>query len=283
MIRRALLLAALCLGPAASADPDGGPSPVHPERSRGAPESADSRSPPDSARGEGEELERYRTPFEVLTERAVGTASRAVRFDWRRKTVGVALVGSQLLELNNFTSARVGGALRTPVGGLMAELAVTRVVTWGSPSADKLELTPYRQVARPSRLEVDLNLAYPLFEGVSTPRWSFLPTTELVLSVDAGLRWSYYPGALAGAGFGEALGNLFAFQLSERERTNLAPRRLPGMELDTARYALLAGFSLDLYFQSGLFLTPRAMVALPITGSGLGWWWELNGSVGWMF
>ncbi len=227
-------------------------------------------------------LERYRTPFEVLTERMVGTASRAVRFDWRRKTVGVAVIGSQLLELNNFASARVGGSVRTPVlGGFMGELAITRVVTWGSASTQMLP--PYTQVARPSRMELDLNLGWPLFEGVSTPRWSFLPPVELVLSLEGGLRYSYYPGALAGANFGEAFTNLFAVQLSERERGNLAPDRLNGMELDGARYNLLVGLNLDLYFQSGLFFTPRVMVALPVTGSRLGWWWELSGSAGWMF
>ena len=39
-----------------------------------------------------------------MMERMIGVASRAVRVDWRRKRVGFGVVGSRLLELNNFSS-----------------------------------------------------------------------------------------------------------------------------------------------------------------------------------
>lgn len=275
MIRRLLLLALLSLPGTALADP-AQPGLVSPEPAGSTP----TLSPDDS-------LERYRTPFEVLSERMIGEASRALRFDWRRKTLGVGVLGSQLLELNNFTSARLGGFARTPLGNLMTEAAVTWVFTGGSESSERLALTPYRQSGRPSRLELDLNLGYPLAEGVVTAWPGFFPATELVFSVQAGFRYLYYPGELHGAGFREIAKAVFAPKLSDRELENLEEDRLPGMEVDGARYNLLAGLSVDLYFKSGGFVAPRAMIAVPIlsslSDSGLGWWWELSLGLGWMF
>jgi len=115
----------------------------------------------------------------------------------------------------------------------------------------------------------------------------FFPATELVFSVDAGFRYLYYPGSLHGAGFREIAKALFSPGLTDRELENLEADRLPGMELDGGRYNLLAGLSVDLYFRSGGFVSPRAMIAVPLlsslTGSGLGWWWELSLGLGWMF
>ena len=259
MIRSLVLAAALC-GTAALAQADGG-LPVSDETA----------------------LEPFRAPLEVLTERALGEASRAVRYDWRKSTVGFGVVGSQLLELNNFASARVGGFVRTPLGGFMGELAVTRVFTWGSTSTDELALTPYRQSARPSRVELDLNLGYPLAEGVVTPRFSFIPPMEMVFSIDAGVRYLYYPGSFSNMSAGDVFKGLFAPQLSQKEIDNLELHRLPGMQIDPARYSLLLGFSLDVYFQNGVFFSPRVMLALPVFGGNLGVWWELSLRLGWSF
>jgi hypothetical protein len=239
--------------------------------------------PPPEEAPKDDTIDRHRTPFEVLNERMLGVASRAVRFDWRTKRLGVGLIGSQLLELNNFSSARFGGLVRRPVGDFMGELAITRVLTWGSVSTDKLALTPYRQAGRPSRIELDINVGYPLAEGVATARPGFFPATELVFSANAGLRYAYYPGALSGATFGEVARALIAPSLSAKELENLEGKRPPGMQIDEGRYNLLTGLALDVYFQTGGFLSPRAMIALPITGSDLGLWWELTFSAGWMF
>jgi hypothetical protein len=58
------------------------------------------------------------------------------------------------------------------------------------------------------------------------------------------------------------------------------------MKLDGDRFALLGGFSLDLYFHSGIFLGPRVLLAPPIfsglSGSSLGAFWELTFRIGWM-
>ncbi|MBN1205364.1 MAG: hypothetical protein JXB05_10615 [Myxococcaceae bacterium] len=271
MIRSALLLIAVLGLPSATLAAEEPP-----------PASAKEEPPPEEA-PEDPALDRFRTPFEVLNERMIGVASRPVRFDWRKKRLGIGLIGSQLLELNNFSSARFGGFVRRPLGGFMGELAITRVLTWGSASTDKLALTPYRQSGRPSRIELDLNVGYPLAEGVATARPGFLPATELVFSASAGLRYAYYPGALSGATFGQVAKALIAPSLSAKELENLERKLPPGMQIDEGRYNLLTGLGLDVYFQTGGFLSPRAMIALPITGSDLGLWWELTFSAGWMF
>jgi hypothetical protein len=227
-------------------------------------------------------LERYRTPLDAMMERMIGIASRAVRVDWRRKNLGFGLLGGRPLELNNFGSARLGGFVRKPLGNVMGEIAVNRVFTWGSESTKKLALTPYRQVGRPSRFELDLNVAYPLAEGVATARAGFFPATELVFSANAGLRYLYYHGALSGVGFRRTVTGLAAPRLSSRELDKLEDRRLPGMQVDGARYNLLAGFSLDVYFRGGGFLAPRVMATLPITGSDLDWWWDVSLALGWL-
>lgn len=292
LIRSALLLVAVLGLPSAALAAEE-PPPASAEAVRGeggappgteTPEQPGKEEPPtEEAQAEDETLERYRTPFEVLNERMIGVASRAVRFDWRKRRLGVGLIGSQLLELNNFSSARFGGFVRKPMGSFMGELAITRVLTWGSDSTDKLALTPYRQAGRPSRIELDVNVGYPLAEGVATSRPGFFPATELVFSANAGFRYAYYPGALSGASFGEVARSLIAPRLSEKEQANLESKLPPGMQIDAGRYNLLAGLGLDVYFQTGGFFTPRAMVALPITGTDLGLWWELTFSAGWMF
>lgn len=231
-------------------------------------------------------LELQRTPFEALTERALGTASRAVRFDWRRTTVGFGVTSAALLELNNFASGRVGGFVRTPLGSnFMLELAFTRVFTWGSTSSELLGLTPYRQYARPSRVELDLNASYALFEGVATARPGFIPAAQFVFSVSAGLRYLFYPGSLNNMSAGEVAGAIFAPGLGDTEVTNMNSQMLPGMQLDRSRYQVLAGFQLDVYFQPGLFVTPRVMLGIPLisapTGRGIGWWWEMSLLAGW--
>ncbi len=282
MIRSWLLVARLLLAPPpAPADPAPAtdPAPAAPA-SEAAKQPA--IEPAKQPAQQDNSLDRYRTPLDAMMERMIGVASRAVRVDWRRKKVGFGVLGSRLLELNNFSSARLGGFVRRPFGNLMGELAISRAFTWGSESTRKLALTPYRQVGRPSRFELDLNLAYPLAEGVATPRSRYFPATELVFSANAGLRYLYYHGSLSGAGFRGTAAGLIKPQLSRRELDNLEGRRAPAMQVDGARYNLLTGLSLDVYFHSGGFLAPRVLAALPVTGSGLDWWWEVSMALGWL-
>lgn len=229
-------------------------------------------------------LERYRTPLEALLERPVGETSRAVRFDWRRSRVGFGLMTSSLLELNNYSSFRLGGYVRKAIGNVMLEAGATWVFVFSSDASNKLALTPYRQFARPPRLEVDVTVGYAIAEGVVTSRPGMVPAAQLVLSANVGARYLYYPGSLAGVPALDVLGSLFSPRLSDKEISNLDPKRLPAMQIDRARYSLLAGFTLDVYFRPGVSVTPRVMLALPvfsgIQGAGLGWWWELSLAIG---
>lgn len=232
-------------------------------------------------------VEKHRTPFDELNERAIGQASRAVRVNWRQKTAGVAFSYGQLLELNNFSSATFGGLLRLPAAGLMFELGASWVHSWGSDSSEKLALTPYRQVGRPSRLEIDINASLPLFEGVSTPRFGFIPATELVFSLTLGFRYNYYLGSMSGMPAGDVIGRIFSAKLNQQELDNLERWRLPSMQIDPARYQLLLGGTFDIFFAPGAFVTPRALIGLPLfsllNGVGLSTWWELGAQVGWLF
>lgn len=273
MIRSLALCAALFVAGAARA---GEPAPAT---------SAGAEAPPGKV-PDPTTVERARTPFEALNERLIGSASRAVRFDWRRKTAGFGLLTSSLLELNNFASMRVGGFARIPTGDFVVELAASRAIVWGSDSTAKLAQTPYRQSGRPNRFELDLNVDYVLAEGVVTPRPSFLPPAQLVFSVTGGFRYLVYTETWRNLSLGEIGLALVSPSLQQKELDNLESGRLPAMQLDRGRFGLLTGFSLDLYFQSGLFVSPRVLLALPVfsglTQSGLGAWWELTVRVGWM-
>jgi hypothetical protein len=231
-------------------------------------------------------LEAARTPFHELNERLIGAASRAVRFDWRQKTLGFGLLTSSLLELNNFSSARAGAFVRLPHGDFLFEFAASRVFVSGSDSTDQLAQTPYRQVGRPSRWELDANVDYVLAEGVVTPRPDFIPPAQLVFSVTGGFRYLIYAQTWRSLSASEVGLALFSPTLQQAELDNLDRARLPAMKLDGDRFALLGGFSLDLYFHSGIFLGPRVLLAPPIfsglSGSSLGAFWELTFRIGWM-
>ena len=241
-------------------------------------------SPADAEKAD-DTLEGFRTPIDALNERMIGAASKSVRFDWRKSTLGFGLIGSELLERNNFGSTRFGIMARKPFGSFVGEVAITRASTWGTDSTEKLALTPYRQHGRPSRFELDVNVGYPLAEGVVTALPGFFPATQLVFSANAGFRYLVYPGAMGGMKFQDVATSLLAPRLTGHELGQLESSRPGGMQIDPARYGLLAGLSVDLYFGSGGFLSPRAMMAVPllgaVTGTGLGFWWELSLALGW--
>jgi hypothetical protein len=235
-----------------------------------------------------ETIERYRTPLDVLSDKMIGAASRAVRYDWRNQTISFGATGGELLELNNFQSERVGGFVRTSVAqALMLELMVTGVLTQGTDSTYALSLTPYRQYARPEHVEVDINLGLPLLEAVTTPRWGWLPTMELVVFLEVDLRYRIFPGGYGGMNAGDTLLALFAPKMSQREIDNLEPRRLPGMAVDTGVYDVLAGLVFEAQLQSGFIIAPRVMLCPPLmngfTGSHISWWWDISLALGWGF
>ncbi|MEL6548161.1 MAG: hypothetical protein AAFQ82_26275, partial [Myxococcota bacterium] len=194
---------------------------------------------------------------------------------------------SQLSELNTFRSGRYGLLLRTPLGrSLLGELGLSYVRTTSTQSSETLALTPFRQAGRPSRLEVELNLSLPLAEGVVTTLPSFVPPLEMVFSLTTSLRYAYYRGSQNGLSLRRSFSNAFRPSLTQQELDNLESRRLGGMVIDPARFALMAGFTQDIYFSSGAFISPRAMLNIPlggITETTLSFWWEISVAAGWTF
>ncbi len=241
-----------------------------------------------------------REPVDRLTEHYLGSTSRPVRFDWRDSWVTFGLTGSELIERNNFGSFKVGLLARRAFLGFMIEGALSYVYVIGTSSSELLGLTPYRQPSRPSRVEIDVNASYPLFEGVVTPLFDFIPPSEMVISATVAGRYLFYPEILIGerrwqststwtntSTWMDVAQSLGTAQMLEADQTLLEENALGGMAVDPALVHTLAGLTLDAYYQPGLFFGARALVGIPalqlVSGTQLGFWWEMTLRAGWAF
>lgn len=233
------------------------------------------------ARGEeGEPVEDplspYRLPFDVLMDRAIGSTAQPVAFNWRRTTAHVGVYGDFLFELNNFNSQRVGGLARFPSGSVLYELGVGYVRVEDTWSSELLALTPYRQPGRPSRMELDFHVGFPLAEGVVTARPRFFPALQMVFMGWAGVHYSVYPMSFDGMKAREVAGALLSPGLTETEIDNLDERRLDAMEVDPLRFALMAGFGDDIYLRQNVFVSPRVTFNVPLFTAAIEsdlWFW----------
>lgn len=263
-----------------------------------APEEAPAQAPDDDDADPS--VDRYRVPVDRLAEHYLGSTSRAVRFDWRRSPAIVAIQGGELLERNNFGSFRLGAVVRRPFDSWVLEGGLSYVFVTPTESSRLLALTPYRQPGRPSRVELDLNVSHPIFEGVVTPLHDILPPAEMVLSATGGVRYLFYYETLVGErawddvdtwteletwrDIGEGLASA---QLRDSDRVVLERHALGGMGIDPAILHALVGLTFDGYFQPGLLLSSRVLVALPVlapvSGTRLGFWFEVGLAVGWAF
>jgi len=245
-------------------------------------------------------IDEVRTPVDRLTEHYLGSTSRPVRFDWRNSLFMIGVQGGELLERNNFGSFRLGGYVRKAFLGFTFELGAHNAFVFGTESSEILRLTPYRQAARPPRIEIDANVSYPLFEGVVTPLFDFIPASEMVFSVMGGARYLLYPQTIIGDRdwdrqstwtdtntWQEISLGLATAQLNAADLRVLERRAYGGMQVDPALVHTLAGLSFDAYYQPGLFFSTRALVAIPalttVTGTRLSFFWELSLSMGWAF
>lgn len=229
----------------------------------GSARAQDAETQPETAEEE-DPLSPYRTEFDELTERTIGTASMPVEFNWRRSDIQVAGTGTFLFELNNFDSARVGALLRLPSDKLMFEIGLNYAHVWDTPSSQLLALTPYRQPGRPPRMELDLTFGFPLAEGVVTTVPKIFPAVQMVFNGYAGLRYGFYPTGFKGMKVGKIVTSLIAPALSDEEIANLDEARLDAMATDRGRYGLVAGIGNDLYFKQGFFVSPRFLMAIPV-------------------
>jgi hypothetical protein len=226
----------------------------------------------------------HRVRFDVLADRAIGTTSVPVAFDWRRNTLQLAATGSLLVELNNFNSVRGGLLARVPTGDVLVEVGVSYARVWDTPSSQLLALTPYRQPGRPDRLELDLAVGLPLAEGVVTTAPKFFPAVQMAFLGYAGFRYSVYPTGWPGMRPGQVFRAILSPSLTEIEIDNLDDDRPEAMAIDPGRYGLLMGVGNDIYFEQGLFLSPRVMFAVPIlapaSGTDLLFWADISLALG---
>lgn len=301
-------IALLCgAWPAFGQDAPAEPTPADPAPAEPAPAEAPAEEKGEPAYDLGEEpgaldttIDKFKTPVDRLSEHYLGSTSKPVRFDWRRSWVILGVHGSELIERNNFGSFRVGGVVRKALLSLMLEAGVNYVFVLPTESSRLLGLTPYVQPSRPSRVEIDINLSYPLFEGVMTPLFDFIPPSELVFNVTAGGRYLFYPDVLIGdrnwrspgtytefATWRDIATSLGTAQLLETDIVILERRRLSGMRIDPALIHTLVGFTVDAYYQPGVFFSGRALLNIPalsvVNGTRLGFFWELSLFGGWAF
>lgn len=218
-----------------------------------------------------------------LLEHFLGATSRSIRFDWRGSPVQLGVYVGELIERNNYASYRGGLILRKAFGEALLEVLFSGVYTAPTLSSELLALTPYQQSGRPARLEFGLNGGYPIAEGVVTPNFSWVPPAQLVWMAYGGMTYALYPTLV-----GKHWQNLWRPNITDDERVDLAPVTLGGMHVDAARFQVMVGTSLDVYFVPGIFVTPRVMMAIPLgfsllTGSELGFWWEWGMAIGYAF
>jgi hypothetical protein len=194
-----------------------------------------------------------------------------VRFDWRRSPAMLLLHGSELIERNNFATFRVGGLARKAFDSWLLEGGATWVFVSPTESSRMLALTPYRQAGRPPRLELEVNLSHPLFEGVVTPLHDILPPAEMVLHATVGARYLFYWQNVVGDRawdrdttwteldtWRDIAEGLATGQLRDEDRARLERDALGGMGVDPALgVPLLApvnGTRLGFFFEAGLGL-----------------------------
>lgn len=210
-------------------------------------------------------LSPHRADFDVLMERAIGTASQPVAFSWRSTTAHVAAHGSFLVELNTFNSGRVGATGRFPVGGTLLEVSGSWVFVGDTDASRQIALTPYRQPGRPRRAELDLGLSIPLAEGVVTSAPKIFPALQLVFHGYVGVRYAIHPtGFDSSFSVGQVARALANPRLTDDELDNLEGVRLGAMAVDRGRYNIMAGIGNDIYLRQGLFVTPRVSLAVPL-------------------
>ncbi len=234
-----------------------------------------------------ESLTEERTSVNELLQQTIGTTTRSLRFDWRKSPIHVGLTAGQLLELNNFNSWRTGATLRVPLEDFLIDLQASYVYVRDSRSSELMALTPYRQAGRPTRFELDLGLQWPIAEGVVTPRFNWLPTVDLSLSLYAGIRYFIYPGIYRFDGVLQTVRQLLSTELTTDELADLEDTRLLAMDVVPNRYSSLAGFSTDIYMRFGLFFNLKTLIHIPIgsneTVLNAWWWYELSASMGMAF
>lgn len=256
--RPALLL--LLATPAWGLDPAADTGDAPPSEPSDAPET--STDAPQAA--EDDPLSPYRADFDVLMERAIGTASQPVAFPWRRTTAHLAAHGSYLAELNLFNSGRIGATGRVPAGGTLIEVGASWVIVGDSRASRQIAETPYRQPGRPDRLEIDLGVSIPLAEGVVTAAPKLIPALHLVFHGYVGLRYAIHPTGFRGRTFGQIARATVNPSLTDAEIDNLEGARLGAMAVDRGRYNVMVGIGNDIYLRQGLFVTPRLSLAVPL-------------------
>lgn len=273
--------------PAPTAAPTTAPTTEQPATTTTTTEQATTTAPPTEPAHvvDSTTLEVNRTPLQALNEHFLGTASRPVRFDWRKSPSMFVFRLNEVQERNSFGQWQLGLGWRRAFDDLIFELGANAFFAYDTPSSQLLALTPFRQAGRPNHFQLEANVGYALVEGVVTPQWSWLPPMQMVLVGHAGLRYLVYVESFTGGRSAtDVAGSLVSPQLTVEELTALERTAPEGMQIDPARLHAMVGASLDVYVQPGFLISPRVSVSppllSPVTSSQIGFFWELGFAVG---
>ncbi len=203
-----------------------------------------------------------KVPLETLLERSIAYAKRPSIVEWRKKAIILNLEMGQFIEYNNFDSSSWGLNLRFPFESFLVKSAVLKVVTDATEASQQVAKTPFQQAGRPSRWEWQNGIEFPVLEGIGNQLFSFIPTSQCVLSAVAQLNLNIYP-KIASSPM-DMLKGLYQTRLSTDQIKSLQEDAPASMRILRSRHNLGVGLQWDNYYKSGMSWNTRFMYERPV-------------------
>ncbi|HYX32890.1 MAG TPA: hypothetical protein VE954_07230 [Oligoflexus sp.] len=204
-----------------------------------------------------------KVPLETLLERSIGYAKRPSVVEWRKKNLILNVEMGQFIEYNNFDTSSWGFNLRFPSESFLVKSAVLKVETEATEASQQIAKTPFQQAGRPSRWEWQNGIEFPVLEGIGNQLFSFIPTSQCVLSAVAQLNLNIYP-KIASSPM-DMLKGLYQTRLSADEIRRLQEDAPASMRILRSRHNVGVGLQWDNYYKSGISWNTRFMYERPVT------------------
>ena len=205
---------------------------------------AEEKSPPIGSR---------KVPLDALINRSVGIVKRPAVLDWRASPIIVSLQVGQPVEYNNFDATQFNLDLRFPGASFSYRLGLSNVRVKDTKASLQLAQGPYFQSGRPSHIELQNALETPLIEGIGSQLWSWMPTTQFVLSGVLQLNSAIYGNGLSG------FKNLKNIQFNDDELEQQKSHAPEGMRISRFRHDIAFGLQWDNYYRTRVFWNFRAL------------------------
>ncbi|MCX6127918.1 MAG: hypothetical protein NTX25_02495 [Proteobacteria bacterium] len=140
--------------------------------------------------------------------------------------------------------------------------------------------TPFEQEGRPTRLEWQNGLEFPLVEGISQNLITIVPASEFVLSAVAQLNLYIYPELNHKPV--QLLKDIVKFSMDESDRQILERSSPSAMRVHRGTHSMSLGLQWDNYYKSGFGWNMRFLYERPFLSSEshLSSWFSLALGVG---